>query len=65
MAYVYTACPVCVTIFSIGGNFQPVSNFTELYALTIAAHSYVLLVVFYIALLHIKFATNVPQGVKL
>ena len=31
---------VCVTIFSTGGKFQMVSNFTELHALTQAAHSY-------------------------
>ena len=38
MAYVYAqaVCTVCVTIFSIGGKFQPVSNFTELHALTLA-----------------------------
>ena len=30
MTYVYTACTVCVTIFSSGGKFRPVSNFTEL-----------------------------------
>ena len=29
-----------VTIFSTGGKFQPVSNFTELHALTLVAHSY-------------------------
>ena len=43
MPYVYAACPVCVTIFSTGGNFWPVSNFTELHALTPAACSYALL----------------------
>ena len=32
-----------VTIFSTGGKFGPVSNFTELHALTQVAHSYVLL----------------------
>ena len=32
-----------VTIFSTGGKFQPVSNFTLLHALTLAARSYVLL----------------------
>ena len=40
--YVYTAYEVCVTIFSIGDKwFWPVSNFTELHALTLAARSYV------------------------
>ena len=43
MPYVYAACPVCVTIFSSGGKFRPVPNFTELHALTLAAHSYALL----------------------
>ena len=42
MAYMYTACPVRVTIFSTGGKFQPVSNFTELHTLTLAARSYAL-----------------------
>ena len=37
MAYVYAACAVRVTIFSTGGTFRPVSNFTELHALTLAA----------------------------
>ena len=37
------ACRVHVTIFSTGGKFQPVSNFTELHALTLAACSYALL----------------------
>ena len=40
MAYAYPACPVCVTIFSTGSKFRPVS---ELHALTLAARSYVLL----------------------
>ena len=43
MAYVYAACPVCVTTFSSGGKFRLVPNFTELHAFTLAAHSYVLL----------------------
>ena len=43
MAYVYAACTVCVTIFSTGGKFQTVSNFTELHALILAARSYALL----------------------
>ena len=43
MDYVYTAYTVYVTIFSTGGKFRPVSNFTELHALTPAAHSYALL----------------------
>ena len=42
MAFVYTACTVRVTIFSIDGKLQLVSNFTELHALTRAAHSYAL-----------------------
>ena len=41
MPYVYAACPVHITIFSTGGKFQPVSNFMELHALTLAAQSYV------------------------
>ena len=32
-----------LTIFSTGGKFRPVSNFTELHALTLAARSYALL----------------------
>ena len=32
MPRIYAACPVCVTIFSIGSN----ANFTELHALTLA-----------------------------
>jgi len=32
MTYVYAACTVCVTIFSTGGKFQPVSNFTCSYS---------------------------------
>ena len=43
MPYVYAACPVRVTIFSTGGKFRPVSNFTELHTLTLAARSYTLL----------------------
>ena len=37
MAYVYAAYAVCVSIFSAGGEFDLVSNFKELHALTIAA----------------------------
>ena len=44
MSYVYEACPGRVTIYSIGGKFQPISNFMELRTLTLAARSYVLLV---------------------
>ena len=45
---VYTACAVCVlavrvTILRTGSEFRPVSNFTELHALTLAARSYALL----------------------
>ena len=43
MVYVYATCTVCVTILSTGGKFQPVSNFTELHALTQAIHSHALL----------------------
>ena len=43
MAYVYAAQPICVTIFSTGGKFQQVSNFTELHTLILATRSYVLL----------------------
>ena len=32
---------VCVTIFSTGSKFRPVSDFTELHALTLAAHSHI------------------------
>ena len=32
MTYVYAACTVCVTIFSTGGKFQLVSNFTCSYS---------------------------------
>ena len=42
------SCAVHVTIYSAGGKFQPVSNFTELHALTQAPRSYVLLM----AILH-------------
>ena len=55
MAYVYAPCAVHVTIFSTGSKFKLVSNFTELQALTLAAHSYVLL--FY----HVNHA-NVPTS---
>ena len=34
MTYVYAAGAVCVTIFSAGGKFLPVSNFTESHILT-------------------------------
>ena len=44
MAYVYAACAVCVTIFSTGGKFRPVSTFMELHTLTLAARSYALLI---------------------
>ena len=39
-----------VTIFSNGSKFHPVSNFTELHALTLASHSYALLIPGYHAL---------------
>ena len=44
MPYVYAACAVCVTIYSTGGKFQPVSICTKLHALTLATRSYALLV---------------------
>ena len=34
--------------FSTGGKFLLASNFTELYALALAAHSYVLLIIVYV-----------------
>ena len=40
----YAACLVCVTIFSTGGKFRLVSNFTELHALTLATCFYAFLV---------------------
>ena len=43
MAYVNAACAGRVTVFSTGGKFGPVLNFTELHALTLAARSYALL----------------------
>ena len=43
MDNVYAAYTGHATIFSTGSKFRPVSNFTELHALTLAAHSYVLL----------------------
>ena len=43
IAYVNAVCAVHVTIFSTGGKFRPVLNFTELHALTQAAYSYALL----------------------
>ena len=39
-----TTVQVCVTIFSSGGKFQPVSSFTELHTLTQAACSYAFLI---------------------
>ena len=44
VAYINAVCTVCVTIFRTGGKFWLVSNFTELHALTLAACSYVVLV---------------------
>jgi len=44
MAYVYTAHAGCVTIFSDGDKFRPVSKFTELHSLALATCSYLLLV---------------------
>ena len=38
------ACAVRATLSSTGDKFRPVSNFTELHALTLAARSYTLLV---------------------
>ena len=42
--FCYAACAVRVSIFSTGGKFRPVSNFTKLHVLTLAACSYALLV---------------------
>ena len=44
MAYVYAARAVHVTIFSTSGKSHPISHFAELHALTLAAHSYALLI---------------------
>ena len=44
MAYVNAACAGHATIYSTSGKFRPVSNFTQLHALTLAPHSYALLV---------------------
>ena len=35
--FCYTTCAVCVTIFSTGGKFRLVSNFTELYIFTLGS----------------------------
>ena len=43
MDNVYAAYTGHATIFSTGSKFWPVSNFTELHALTLATHSYALL----------------------
>ena len=43
MTYAYAACTVCVTIFSTGGKFWPISKFTELHGLIPATRSYALL----------------------
>ena len=40
MAYVYTTCTVCVTIFSARGKFWPFSNFKELHTPISATRSY-------------------------
>ena len=45
MAYFYAVYAVCVTIFSTGGKFHSVSNFTQLHVITQVAHSYALLTV--------------------
>ena len=45
MVYVYAQLCMHVAIFSICGKFRPVSNFTWLHALTLAACSYALLYV--------------------
>jgi len=45
IAYLYAACAVHVTIFSTGGKFHPVLNFTQLHALTQVIHFYTLLFV--------------------
>ena len=33
------SCTVCVTIFSTGGKFRPVSTFTKLHGLTLVIHT--------------------------
>ena len=40
---IYAACAVHVTIIGTGSEFRPVSNFTELHTLTLAARFYALL----------------------
>ena len=42
-AYFYAVCVVHVSIFSTGGKFHLVSNFTQLHTLTLVAISYALL----------------------
>ena len=59
MAYFYVACAVHVTIFSTGGKFCLVSNFTKLHTLTQVACSYVLL--FYVWLCMVKFVCVIKQ----
>ena len=43
MSKIYIQLGIRVTIFSTGGKFQPVWNFTYLHTLPLAARSYVLL----------------------
>ena len=42
----YASCAVCVTIYSTGGKFRSVSNFTELHTLTPTVMSVNVLAVF-------------------
>jgi len=42
MAYLYATSAVCITIFSTGGKFHPVSNVMQLHALTQVTRSYLL-----------------------
>ena len=47
IAYPYKQLAAQYYYFSTGGKFQQVSNFTYLHALTLATHSYVLLMAVY------------------
>ena len=52
-----------VAIFSNGGEFRPVSNFTELHALTLAAHSYAFL--FVVIQKHTANNTAAEEGLRM
>ena len=62
--HAYAVSAVCVTIFSTGGKFQPVSNSTELHALTPAACSYALLVIL-LPSMYIHFFFYLTFGISL